>query len=405
MHIAVLCDPCNFHTQKWTKGLLATGVKVTVFSFWEGELPGAECVRIAPAYAPGGRITYASYLQSGERLARELKARQVDLLNPINITPFGVWGHRSGFRPLVNVAMGADILEYPPEQDQLAFPEARLWESNNPKSPMGLRKLVLDRKWAFFRRQVQAALDASDLITGDNRVLTQAMQQWFGVPKKKVKLHRWGIEPELFETSEDERRALRQQYGVRDWQRVVLSPRGMKPIYQGDRILEAFSLLLKAGVRDLKFIMLSAGYDIPPEVDTRARTLASQFENFYYVPGLLPREAVIKLWTLTDAFVNAPVYDGFSNALSEGRYVGAIPFYNDIPAHREVMRDGQNGRLVDPFTPELLADTLRETMENYDSWHERFAANNRAWILQNAHLETNMQRFVRACEQVLKKHR
>jgi hypothetical protein len=81
--------------------------------------------------------------------------------------------------------------------------------------------------------------------------------------------------------------------------------------------------------------------------------------------------------------------------------VGAIPLYNDIPAHREVMRDGQNGRLVDPFTPELLADTLRETMENYDHWHDRFAANNRAWIMQHAQLETNMQRFVRECEKVV----
>ena len=60
----------------------------------------------------------------------------------------------------------------------------------------------------------------------------------------------------------------------------------MKPIYQADIILDSFEKLLRAGKTDAKFIMLSAGYEIPPELDTRARTLEKEFDQFVYVAGM-----------------------------------------------------------------------------------------------------------------------
>ncbi|MEL6134653.1 MAG: glycosyltransferase, partial [Bacteroidota bacterium] len=130
MHIGVLSDPDNFHTRKWVKGLLSQGAKVTVFSFFEGEIPGATCIRIPPQRTIQGKITYFSYLYSHEALSEALLAHKIDILNPINVTPYGVWGARTGFKPLVQIAMGADILEYPPSLDELSLPVHRLYSSN-----------------------------------------------------------------------------------------------------------------------------------------------------------------------------------------------------------------------------------------------------------------------------------
>ena len=405
MHIAVLSDPANFHTQKWATALQRVGARVTIFSFSDYQMDDVECVKIPPGFTLNGNITYASYLYSTDKLLKEVKARKVDLLNPLNITPFGVWATRTGFEPVVSVAMGADILEYPPTRKESNIPDSRIWSSNTTQSPGPIGKMVKDVKWRMFRNQVQEALHKSALITGDNIQLVQAIKNWFGIPEHKVKLNRWGIEEELFEVSETQKQALREKFNIRDWQKVVLSPRGMKPVYQGDLILESFEMLLRRGVRDINMIMLSAGYDVPPKVAQKANELNKQFPNFHYVSEQLPREEVIALWSLVDAFISAPVYDGYSNAVSEGRYAGAIPIVNPIPANLELIRHKVNGWVVDPFTPQHLADALLEMLPVMDEYKDRFAGTNRKWILKHSHLDTNINIFYKDCRKVLNQYR
>ena len=167
----------------------------------------------------------------------------------------------------------------------------------------------------------------------------------------------------------------------------------MKPVYQGDLILESFEMLLRRGVRDINMIMLSAGYDVPADIQKKARELDQQFPNFNYVDKQLPREEVLELWSVVDAFISAPVYDGYSNAVSEGRYAGAIPIVNPIPANLELIRHKVNGWVVDPFTPEHLADALLEILPDMDDYKARFAPANRKWILKHSHLDTNIKSF------------
>ena len=399
MHIAVLSDPANFHTQKWARALQNAGAEVTVFSFFDAQIEGIPCVRIEPSYTLNGKLTYASYLYSTDKLYRELITHRVDLVNPINITPFGVWAARTPFRPIVSIAMGADILEYPPERKESRIPEARTWSSVEKSGPIG--RAVKGAKWHFFRKHISHALERSDLITGDNLQLIHALKDWFHVPARKVRLNRWGVEEDLFETSPERIQALRKRFDIRDWQRVVLSPRGMKPVYNGDLILDAFEMLVRRGPRDVKFLMLSAGYDIPAAVLAKARELDKHFQNFTFVPEVMPREEVYELWSLVDAFISAPAYDGYSNALAEGRYAGAIPIVNAIPANLELIDHKRNGWVVDPFTPQHLADAILTIME----YKLRFGKVNRDWILLNSHLRTNVRMFLRDCKRVLTRYR
>ncbi|MDX2245517.1 MAG: glycosyltransferase [Bacteroidia bacterium] len=405
MHIGVLSDPGNFHTQKWASALQREGAKVTIFSFSDFVFDKVPCVQVLPSWTVGGKITYPSFLYSGENLRAALSKHKVDLVNPINITPYGVWAARSGFRHIVSIAMGADILEYPPQKELSGIPVSRTWASNQTTRPGAVKKIVHGLKWRVFRQEVQKALDASELITGDNQQLIYAMRDWFGVSEKKLKLNRWGVEPEMFTICETKKAEIRKKYKIRDWQKVILSPRGMKPVYQGDIILESFERLLRRGVRDAQFIMLSAGYDIPPEVDKKAKLLDSQFENFHYERGILPREEVSALWSVVDVFVNAPIYDGYSNALGEGRYAGAIPVVNDIPAHREFLQHDKNSRILKTFTPQHLADEILELIPRVEELKTKFAPVNRKWIEQHAMLDRNIRIFLRDCEKVLKQKR
>ncbi|WNJ21343.1 glycosyltransferase [Pontibacter sp. G13] len=406
MHIGVLSDPDSFHTQKWVTALQQAGAKVTVFSFSQSRIPGIACVHIPPSYAINGKWTYASFLYSGDLLRHELTRHGVDIIQAINVTPYGVWGARSGFRPLINMAMGADILEYPPTLEESVIPMSRFWSSADTEANLGiLSKGIHQLKWRIFRGRVQEALNASDLIMGDNIRLLTAMKDWFSVPAHKLSLNRWGVDESLFEANATELRHLKERFGVRPWQKLVLSARGLKPVYQADIILDAFEMLIKRGVRDLKFVMLASNYEIPPSIEKKAQFLESHFPNFTMIRELLPRHTVCQLWRITDAFINIPAYDGFSNALCEGRYAGAIPIVNDIPAHREVIKHNHNGWIVDPLTPHHLADGILNVMEQGDALKAKFGKANREWTLKHAHLHTNIEAFLHEAEQVLRRYR
>lgn len=404
MHIAVLSDPANFHTQKWATALQAQGVRVTVFSFSTYQHPGITCVHIPPRYAPGGRLTYASYLQTGDRLRAALQERGVDLVNPLNVTPFGVWAAKAGIRPMITVAMGADVLEYPPRRADQDIPLTRIWGSQQLQAGP-FQAVTYSLKWHLFRQQVARTLRASDLITGDNLQLVQAVRDWFDIPARQVLLNRWGVEPELFVPDPGQQEALRRRFDIRSWQRVVLAPRGLRPVYQGDVAFRAFELLVRRGTRDTKFLMLSAGYEAPSQLEAEARALSDQFQNFHYEPGLLTREEMGQLWGLVDVVLSIPVYDGYSNALSEGRFAGAIPLVNDIPAHREIMVPDVHGCFVDTLSPETLADQLLEMLPQLDLLKAQMGPANAAWIRRHAWLPQNIRLFVRHARQLVQTYR
>lgn len=401
----MLAQPDSFHTRKWTKALQDAGAKVTVFSMSPGKIEGVSCVQVRPRWAHKGELTYASFLGSGDRLRAALLEHGVELANPIDVTPYGVWARRARLSiPVLAIAMGADILEYPPKDAPGQVPPERLWSRGNSGPASWAERVRYPVKQWLFRREVAKALARADFVTADNRVLVEAMRNWFGVAEERSVLNRWGVEPELFDLTAEETAQTREHFGIREGQRLLLSPRGIKPVYQGDVILEAFGSLLTSGVLgNARVIMLSAGYAVPPDLDRQARALEAAFPQFSLIRTAIPREEMCRLWTLTDVFVSAPVYDGYSNALSEGRYVGAIPVVNDTPATREVMTDGEHGRVVIPFEAEELAAVIHEIWTDLPAWKARCAPANRAWVAGEAMLEVNIRRFLDLAGSLLKK--
>lgn len=421
MHIGLLNDPNNFHTQKWGKALRDAGAEVTVFSFDADQHGGLPSVRVVPR-SGGSDYNYISYLRSGSELRTALDEAGVDLINALNITPFGVWAARSGLRPLISSAMGADILEYPPRGQQSPLLEARAWD-NVEGSQQPLIRLKGRMKRQYFRRKVAQALSKADLITGDNLVLVDAVKEWFRIPEEKIRLLRWGVEPELLTSDETVIKKLKTRFGIADHARVILSPRGAKAIYQADLILEAFELMLEKGSYSsvpgkdrgisegahwedhpskFHFIMLSAGYKTSRKVAEKARYLSQKYPNFTFVDHAMDRKEVAQLWQLTDVFISAPIYDGYSASLAEGRYVGAIPVVNSIPGNLELIEHQENGWITSPFTPSQLAHDLNTILRNRMQLKARFQTKNRKWIEENSLIDRNADIFLGWADNLLK---
>lgn len=401
MHIGILSSPNNFHTRKWARALIGQGAAVTVFSFEASKFDEFPTVRLDAPFAGKGTFNYFSYQRGGKVLRQALEAHQVDVLNALNVTPFGVWAGRSGFRPLIQSALGADILEYPPTIAQSPFLKYRSWDNPAGKKNRVFRT-VQGLKRKFHRGQVHQALKAGDLITGDNQYLIDCIHDWFGIEEGQLRLLRWGVEPELFPGKMDaaSEEAVR-YFGLPEGKKVVLSPRGVKAIYQGDLILDAFAKVLATGRADTYFLMLSAGYTVPEAFRAKAMLLMEQYPLFRFLDHEVPRELMYQLWPGVDVMVSAPVYDGYSAALAEGRFAGVIPVVNGIPANRELIRHGENGWIADPFTPEKLTTDLQYILDHCGNLRARFSESNRSWINQYSLVSENAGQFIGWCEALL----
>ncbi len=393
MRIAVLSDPNNFHTQKWALALQAAGAEVVVMSYERYAGTELQAVQLLPPIGSPGNYSYLDYLRGGKVLQKALQEHQIDVLNPLNITPFGVWAEQSGFHPTVACAFGADILEYPPREAMHRLAIGRLWESTRIQ-PTWSTRLQSGIKRRYYRKKVASALAFADLVTGDNQFLVDCMREWFGLPNAKLEVLRWGVEPDLFEATADALQALRDQFGIKPGQKVVLSPRGAKPIYQTDIILDAFEQVLASGRTDTVFIQLGAGYAVAPAIAAKCNALSATYPQFRFVAESLPRTQLHALWQLVDLFVSAPVYDGYSAALAEGRYVGAVPVVNDIPAHRELILHDVNGWITQPFDGQQLARDLETLLQDCKLYRARYAPLNRAWIMEHSLMAVNADRFL-----------
>lgn len=399
MRIALLNDPNNFHTQKWAAALEGAGAHVTVFSFDEDRDSGLTHVQL-PVPGGGPNFDYRAYLRGGPALAEALDKHQIDLLNALNVTPFGVLAARSRFRPFVASAIGADLLEYPPRISMSPVLRHRSW--SNPGDSRSLRRRIRQEVLRrYYRRRVAEALTAADLVTGDNQQLVDAAVSWFGIDPAQVRLLRWGVEPDMFAADPDSLDQLRQKLGIAEGMRVLLSPRGAKPVYHGETILEAFAQLLEGGLQDKHLLMLSAGYEIPAVVTQKAKQLESLYPNFSFFSEVLSRGEAHALWNLVDLFISTPAYDGYSAALAEGRFIGAIPLVNDIPAHRELIRHQENGWVIAETTAGEMAGAIQAILPELEKWKAKFAPPNRAWIEEHSLLSRNADLFMGWAEELL----
>lgn len=394
MRLGVLSDPNNFHTQKWAGALARAGAEVKVFSFnaYLGE--EVEAVQVPL----GGRLSYRDYLRGGKLLGEALKAHKVEVVNALNLTPFGVWAGRSGHRPLIASAMGADVLEFARGRYRPRGLGERSWD-NVEGGAGGWAALKAGLLRPVYRHYVKEALGRADLVTADNQVLVDVLREDFGVEGERLRLLRFGLEPELFVPDGGKMVAIRKKLGIAEGKKVVLSPRGLKAVYQADVILEGFKRLLDEGREDVCFVMLGAGYPVSEGLRMRARGLGGRL---ILVEEVLDRATLGQLWNMVDVFVSAPVYDGYSAAVAEGRYAGAVPVVNGIPGNLEVIRHGENGWVCDPFDAEGLAGALRAVLDDVEGWKRRVGPVNRAWIEAHSLVGANARFLLQMAKKLLR---
>ena len=260
----------------------------------------------------------------------------------------------SGFRPLVSMSWGSDLLR----------------DAGHS---------------AAYRWATRYTLSNSDaLIVDCDPVRQKALE--FGIPEPKIVSFPWGVDLDHFSPA-NARPALfdREAQDGHERSFTLLSTRGWEPNYGVDVIARAFVQAARQRP-ELRLIMLGGGSQagLLHEIFTRGG-----IQEQVLLPGQVSQEDLPRYYRASDLYVSASHSDGTSISLLEAMASGTPCLVSDIPGNREWIEpevqgwwfpDGDAGALAHSVLAALQArDRLaemgraaRRTAEQRADWDENF---------------------------------
>ena len=352
MKLVLIGDGESPHLLKWAQALQPR-VDLWVASS-RGFLPGFDGVvaaerRHAMHTRPDFQGGNAALLRCLPGLARWLKGIRPDWLHAHYLTSHGTlaWLAQSLFGVpgrLVGSAWGSDIL-VTPERSRLM-------------------------RWL-----TQRVLRACALTTSDSQHMAERMR---ALGAREVMWLPFGLE------------RLPEPAGEKD-DALFYANRGLEPIYAPQRVLALFARLA-ARWPSARLVVANDG-SLRPALQAQAAALGIA-ERVQFT-GRLDAAAQERWYARARWYLSLPESDAVAVSVLEAMAHGCVPLLSDLPANRELVRDGENGLIVRDDTA-LDAEALLQWLPRADA----VAAANRAWVREHALFGPAVDRFVQRLHQL-----
>lgn len=352
LRIALLADAGHVNTQRWCEGLTRAGADVHVLSFRDGESKGWKVYPLPVPSLPG-KLHYLASVPYVRRLIGRIKPQ---LLVCYYITGYGTLGSLTGFRPIIQVTSGSDLL--------LAV--------RNP----------------LMKQIVRHNLSRADLVTAWAPHMAAAALVNGASAEKLMALPR-GIPFRSFAAKRREKPA---SNGVVR----IISTRSLRSDYNLNILLQAVYLLRRHG---LQFTLTIAG-DGPQrqELVSLAERLGL-IDRVSFV-GFVANDALPATLAQHDIYVALSPTDGVSASLLEAMAVGLFPIVPDHPANRLWVQHEGNGSLLDQLSAASVATAIERAGSDV-SKRERAWRMNAEIIQEQADLERNCEQYLIRFRQLL----
>lgn len=348
MRIALIGDGDSPHLEKWVRALLGiAGIELWLASS-RGVTPGIAALlpaerRLALNTRPdvGGGNT--AVLRMLPRLARWLRGVKPDWLHAHYLTSHGTlaWLAQSVFGVggrLVGSAWGSDILVTP-----------------------GRSRLQ--------RGLISRVLRHCTLATSDSRVMAERMQ---ALGAGEVMVFPFGLE------AMPPAPPLKQPW-------LFYANRALEPLYRPEWVLQAFAAI----ARDEPAAELVVANDGSLREALHKLCSTQGIAERVRFTGRLDAAAQSACYGRAQWFLSLPSSDSVAVSVLEAMAFGCIPILSDLPANRELVRDGDNGLiLADGALPD------RAALQAMQAKAARIAADNRRWVERHALFGPSVQRFV-----------
>ena len=174
--------------------------------------------------------------------------------------------------------------------------------------------------------------------------------------------------------------------------RLFFANRGLEDIYDPQRVLALFAGVASSWA-DARLVVANSG-SLAEALRQQAAALglADRIE----FTGRLGAEAQAALYDRARWYVSVPRSDSVSVSVLEAMAHGCIPLLSDLPANRELVRDGANGLIV----PEGQATLAAAALERLAAGASAIAAANRDWVGANALFGPSVDAFVARLQQI-----
>lgn len=346
LRLLFLANAGAVHAQRWIAYFNSRGYQTRWLSL-EDVPPGVDAVRLPRRFFHRA----GSILLTVPRIKAEIRTFKPDIVNALFIPDHGWAGALSGFAPLVISAWGSDVLISP------------------------------HKSW-LHRKRVSWAMTKADLLFADAKVITARMIE-LGADERKIITVPLGVEPNILDHRRENRHA--------GSGRTIITNRTFEPVYRNDTFVDT-AIHLGQTDASLKFILIGEG-------STRAgleqRVRGAGFDEAITFRPFLPAKDLYEELAAGDIYVSCSASDGTSVSLLEAMALGLYPVVTDIPANREWIEDGINGRLFPVGDDGALARVIKEVIHEQDQWPE-VIKKNRTIIRERALWPDNMAEVERA---------
>ena len=198
-----------------------------------------------------------------------------------------------------------------------------------------------------------------------------------GIPEQKVTVIPNAVDVQGFQLSGEPDSVLKRKLGLDG--KTVLGFVGSFYAYEGlDLLLEAFARL-QAQRQDLRVLLVGGG---PQEANLKAQAERLRIADKVVFTGRVPHAEVSRYYDLIDLLV----YPRHSMRLTElvtplkpleAMAQGRIFMASDVGGHKELIRDGETGRLFAAGKVDSLVTTVGEMLDHHEQWPAMRAAGRR----------------------------
>ena len=351
LRLVLLGDGESPHLLKWARAL-APRVELHVASS-RGLAPAlAELVAPERTLALGQATKFeggnAALLKQLPTLVRWLRRVDADWINAHYLTSHGTlaWlARKAGVRSkLAASAWGSDILVAPRSSRALRFVTSRV-------------------------------LRDAAVCTSDSQHMTERMRE---LGAREVMTFPFGLE------------ALPEAPGEKEPWRFFAN-RGLEEIYDPWRVLSLFAGIA-AERPEARLVVANSGSLVDAlKFESEVSGLADRIEFV----GRLDAAAQADHYARARWYISVPVSDSVSVSVLEAMGHGCIPILSDLPANHELVRDGDNGVVLDDNHDGQIVDKLDRLRPRA----EAIGAANRAWVAEHALFVPCVDTFVARLEQ------
>jgi glycosyltransferase involved in cell wall biosynthesis len=310
------------HVLAWADAVEAAGHDVHIVGriVPDSELPAAaRNIHVLP----DNGVPLLRSLAMAQSLAAVAAEVRPDLVHAHWLPEAGWMAARERLRPLICSAWGSDVL--------------------------GVRGIG--------RRRSRLALEAAQLVFADSAELARAARE-LGGGRAPVEVVRWGLDLQRF--APRDRAAARRALNLTADGPLVVSPRGVKNVYNPVLVLEAFARV-RARRPDIRLLLKTPSGAVPVEVSKAIERLG--LEETVTIMGTIELDQLPAVYAAADVVVSIPSSDSSPRSVWEALACGRPVVVSDLPWARDELVDGRHA-LFTTLDAASIADAIERALDD-----------------------------------------